>query len=89
MEDAAHLLLCDGCCDAGGIFKEAQKTGGCTCDVCGFACACCSDPEIRHQYINRIAVRTIPAEAWTALQERNQRSLTPLDWEKLFLLGRE
>jgi hypothetical protein len=87
METTDHLLLCDGCCDAGGILKEAKKTGGCTCDVCGFACACCGDPD--HQYINRIAVRTIPDNAWGPLQVRNERSLTPLDWEELFLMGRE
>ncbi|MGE4557651.1 MAG: hypothetical protein AB7D07_12595 [Desulfovibrionaceae bacterium] len=87
MPDVTQLLLCDACCDAGGVLKEARKTGGCTCDVCGFACACCGDPD--HQYINRIAVRNIPGEAWPVLQRRNQRSLAPVEWERIFLMGRE
>ncbi|SKA90941.1 hypothetical protein SAMN02745704_02267 [Paucidesulfovibrio gracilis DSM 16080] len=86
----ARLRLCDACCDKAGILKEMVKTGGCTCDVCGFACKCCgSDPEARgKQYINNIAVHVIPQSAWAVLQERNQRSLQPMDWQRLFAEGR-
>ena len=82
------LRLCDGCCDAAGAAKEMKKTGGCTCDVCGWACSCCGG-EDGVQFINRIPARCIPSDGWEALQERNRRSLVPLDWERLFLLGRE
>jgi hypothetical protein len=32
-----HLNLCDTCCDRIGVVKEVFKTGGCTCDACGFS----------------------------------------------------
>lgn len=82
-----HLLLCDACCDKAGILKEAVKTGGCTCDICGWACKCCGDDG--KQFVNRVAVLTIPDDAWPELQARNHRSLKPLDWQELFLYGRE
>jgi len=81
------LLLCDACCDKSGILKEFVKTGGCTCDVCGWSCACCGNHD--RQFINSVPARVIPAQAWPVLQERNRRSLVPLDWEQLFLLGRQ
>ncbi|WFS62365.1 hypothetical protein LF599_17150 [Pseudodesulfovibrio thermohalotolerans] len=84
--DSPHLRLCDACCDTSGTAKEMMKTGGCTCDICGWACKCCGDDG--RQFVNRVLVRTIPAEGWAYLQWRNQRSLAPLDWEKLFLHGR-
>lgn len=84
---SAYLRLCDACCDKAGILKEALKSGGCTCDVCGWACKCCGDDG--RQLVNRIAVRTISQDAWLVLQERNHRSLKPLNWEELFLAGRE
>ncbi|WP_243544619.1 hypothetical protein [Pseudodesulfovibrio tunisiensis] len=83
----AHLRLCDACCDASGTAKEMFKTGGCTCDICGWACKCCGDQG--RQFVNSIPVRVIPDQGWAALQERNRRSLLPLDWEALFLCGRE
>jgi hypothetical protein len=47
------------------------------------------DPEARgKQYVNSILVRVIPDMAWAVLQERNRRSLVPLDWERLFAEGR-
>jgi hypothetical protein len=85
--DPGYLLLCDGCCDNSGTAKEMVKTGGCTCDICGWACKCCGDDG--KQFINRIPVRVIPADGWVYLQWRNRRSLAPLDWERLFRLGRE
>jgi len=87
---SARLRLCDACCDKAGILKEMVKTGGCTCDICGFSCKCCGmDPEARgKQYVNSILVRVIPDMAWAVLQERNRRSLVPLDWERLFAEGR-
>lgn len=85
---SATLLLCDACCDKAGVLKELIKTGGCTCDVCGWACACCGGEDGR-QFVNSIPARVIPAEAWPVLQERNRASLSPIDWEKVFLLGRE
>ena len=33
----SYLNICDGWCDHIGIVKEVFKTGGCTCDVCGFS----------------------------------------------------
>lgn len=83
----AHLRLCDACCDKAGILKEALKTGGCTCDICGWACKCCGDDG--KQFVNRIAVRTIPEDGWPVLQARNAHSLIPLNWEVLFMMGRE
>jgi hypothetical protein len=59
---------------------------GCTCDICGWACKCCGDDG--RQFVNKVLVRTIPAEGWAYLQWRNARSLVPLDWERLFLHGR-
>lgn len=85
--DGGHLLLCDACCDKAGILKEALKTGGCTCDVCGWACKCCRDDG--KQFVNRIAVRVIPEDGWPVLQRRNRDSLQPIDWEALFMTGRE
>lgn len=32
----AYLNICDGCADCIGVVKEIFKTGGCTCDICGF-----------------------------------------------------
>ena len=81
-----HLRLCDACCDNSGTNKEMVKTGGCTCDICGWACKCCGDDG--KQFVNKVLVRTIPADGWAYLQWRNSRSLVPLDWERLFLHGR-
>lgn len=82
-----YLLLCDGCCDQSGTAKELVKSGGCTCDVCGWACKCCGDDG--KQFVNRIPVRVIPKEGWPVLERRNALSLRPLDWEAMFKLGRE
>lgn len=90
MKDAknvTHLLLCDACCDGSGTAKEMVKTGGCTCDVCGWACKCCGDDG--KQFVNRVAVRCIPEGGWPFLERRNALSLRPLNWEKLFAYGRE
>ncbi|MGE4506126.1 MAG: hypothetical protein AB7D51_12325 [Desulfovibrionaceae bacterium] len=78
----SHLLLCDACCDLSGTLKEMVKTGGCTCDVCGWACKCCGDDG--KQFVNRVDPRNIPADGWACLQERNARSLVPMDWVRLF-----
>lgn len=78
----AHLRLCDHCCDRSGTAKEMVKTGGCTCDICGFSCGCCGDAA--KQYVNLVPVRVISGEGWSWLQERNARSLEPLDWVRLF-----
>jgi hypothetical protein len=85
--DPGYLMLCDGCCDNSGTTKEMVKTGGCTCDICGWACKCCGDDG--KQFVNRVPVRVIPEEGWAYLQWKNRRSLVPLDWETLFRLGRE
>ena len=78
----AVLKLCDNCCDRSGTVKEMVKTGGCTCDICGWSCMCSGDAG--KQYVNRIPVRLIPDEGWGYLQARNARSLIPMDWEALF-----
>lgn len=31
------LNICDACADRIGLLKEVLKTGGCTCDICGFS----------------------------------------------------
>lgn len=59
--DPGYLMLCDACCDNSGTAKEMMKTGGCTCDICGWACKCCGDDG--KQFVNRIAVRNIPRTA--------------------------
>lgn len=84
--DSPRLRLCDACCDNSGTAKEMVKTGGCTCDICGWACKCCGGDG--RQFVNNVLVRTIPAEGWAYLQWRNSRSLVPLNWQRLFLLGR-
>lgn len=81
----ADLKLCDACCDASGTLKEMRKTGGCTCDICGWSCQCCLDDG--KQFVNRIPVRLIPSDGWSALEERNRLSLAPLDWEALFAMS--
>ncbi len=78
------LRLCDRCCDNSGTLKEMIKSGGCTCDVCGWSCKCVGE-ECR-QFINRVPVRLIPAEGWAWLQATNEASLLPLDWERLLTL---
>jgi len=83
--DPGYLMLCDACCDNSGTAKEMMKTGGCTCDICGWACKCCGDDG--KQFVNKIAVRNIPAEGWEFLQWKNARSLIPLNWEKLFAMS--
>lgn len=85
--DPGYLRLCDNCCDYSGTAKEMVKTGGCTCDICGWACKCCGDDG--KQFVNRIAVRTIPEDGWEYLQRKNRKSLTPINWETLFQTGRE
>ncbi|MDD3310549.1 hypothetical protein [Pseudodesulfovibrio sp.] len=84
--DPGYLRLCDACCDLSGTAKEMVKTGGCTCDICGFSCKCCGDDG--KQFVNRIPVRVIPDDGWPELQRRNAKSLLPLDWQALFTLGR-
>ncbi len=81
--DPGNLRLCDACCDNSGTAKEMVKTGGCTCDVCGWSCKCCGD--LDKQFVNRIAVRNIPEDGWRYLQKKNEQSLVPLNWEALFL----
>lgn len=78
----AYLLMCDGCCDNSGTVKEMVKTGGCTCDVCGWATKCSLDDD--RQFVNRIPVGLIPDEGWAWLQRKNEDSVRPLDWEWLF-----
>jgi transcription elongation factor Elf1 len=77
-----HLLLCDTCCDNSGTLKELVKTGGCTCDVCGWSCQCAGDAA--KQYVNRISVGLIPDEGWDYLQRKNEENLNPVNWEALF-----
>ncbi len=76
------LRICDSCCDGSGTIKEMVKTGGCTCDVCGWGCKCSGDD--CKQFVNRIPVNCIPGEGWEWLQTRNERSNQPLDWQALF-----
>jgi hypothetical protein len=76
------LLLCDACCDNSGTVKEMIKSGGCTCDVCGWSCKCCLDGG--RQFVNRVPVSLIPEEGWAWLQRKNEVSNRPLDWEALF-----
>ena len=78
----ARLRLCDACCDRSGTAKEMVKSGGCTCDICGFSCGCCGDDA--KQFVNLVPVRVISDEGWRWLQARNARSLEPLDWVRLF-----
>lgn len=82
----AHLLVCDACCDAAGLPKELIKSGGCTCDICGWACACCRDAG--RQFINSLHVRLIGGASWDVLQERNAGADAPLDWQALAALSR-
>lgn len=77
----AFLLLCDACCDRAGVLKECLKTGGCTCDICGWSCSCVLGGR---QFVNHIPVGCIPPEGWVWLQRKNEDSLQPLDWEALF-----
>lgn len=77
----AFLRLCDACCDRAGVLKECLKTGGCTCDICGWSCSCVLGGR---QFINHIPVGCIPPEGWSWLQRKNEESLAPLDWEALF-----
>jgi hypothetical protein len=76
------LLMCDACCDNSGTAKEMIKSGGCTCDVCGFSCRCAGDD--CRQFVNRIPVRLIPPDGWDYLQDKNEESNTRLDWQRLF-----
>lgn len=85
--DPGYLRLCDACCDNSGTAKEMVKTGGCTCDICGWACKCCGDDG--KQFVNRVAVRTIPDDGWDYLQEKNRQNLMPINWERLFNYGRD
>jgi len=32
-----YLNICDACCDRIGALKEVFKSGGCTCDICGWS----------------------------------------------------
>nr|WP_321513331.1 hypothetical protein [uncultured Pseudodesulfovibrio sp.] len=82
--DPGYLRLCDGCCDNSGTAKEAIKTGGCTCDICGWACKCCGDDN--RQFVNKVQVCVIPNDGWDYLQWKNRQSLRPINWEQLFLL---
>ena len=84
--DPGYLLLCDACCDKSGTAKEMVKTGGCTCDVCGWSCSCCGGDTA--QFVNRIPVRVIPDDGWEYLQWKNKKSLVPLNWTKVFCIGR-
>lgn len=81
--NGAVLLMCDGCCDNSGTAKEMVKSGGCTCDVCGFSCQCVGDD--CRQFVNRIPVRLIPADGWAWLQFKNEESNRPLDWQRLLV----
>ena len=67
--DPGYLRMCDSCCDYSGTAKEMVKTGGCTCDICGWACKCCGDDG--KQFVNRIPVRVIPDDGWDYLQWKN------------------
>jgi hypothetical protein len=78
----AFLRLCDACCDNSGTLKEMIKTGGCTCDVCGWSCQCSADGS--KQYVNRIPARIIPDEGWPYLQRKNEHSLRPIDWAAFY-----
>lgn len=75
------LLMCDACCDNSGSPREMIKSGGCTCEVCGFSCRCLGDD--CRQFVNRIPVRLIPDEGWGYLQYKNDESNSPLDWPRL------
>ena len=83
----SYLRMCDGCCDASGTARESIKRGGCTCDICGFSCSWCGI-DGKHS-INLIPARLIAPEGWLELQQRNERSLEPLDWQSIFRIGRE
>lgn len=87
-EAQAVLRICDRCCDISGTAKEMVKTGGCTCDICGWACSCCGGEDGR-QFVNKIPIRVIPEEGWEFLERRNRQSLVPLDWVRVFMIGRE
>lgn len=76
------LRLCDNCCDNSGTVKELVKTGGCTCDICGWSCQCCGDSG--KQYVNRINLSLIPDDGWDWLHRKNEQSSVPLNWERLF-----
>ncbi|MGE4299503.1 MAG: hypothetical protein AB7E47_15915 [Desulfovibrionaceae bacterium] len=80
-----YILMCDACCDNSGTLKEMLKTGGCTCDICGWACRCAGDD--CKQFINKVPVHLIPDEGWAYLQRKNEESNRPIDWEALFALG--
>lgn len=77
-----YVLLCDTCCDRSGTLKELIKTGGCTCDICGWSCMCSGDAG--KQYVNRVPLSLIPPEGWDYLHRTNERNSRPLDWERLF-----
>lgn len=77
----AVLLLCDTCCDNAGAIKECLKSGGCTCDICGWSCSCVLGGR---QFINTVPVGCIPDGGWAYLQTKNADSLVPINWESFF-----
>lgn len=83
----AYLRICDACCDNAGTNKEVFKTGGCTCDICGWACKCAGDD--CKQFINKVQAKHIPSAGWSYLQHKNAQANIPFDWEEVFKLARE
>lgn len=82
-----YLKLCDRCCDNSGTLKELIKSGGCTCDICGWSCKCSGDD--CKQYINRTPVHLIPEDGWDYLQRKNEENNRPLNWQEIFNMGRD
>lgn len=57
-----YLNICDSCSDRIGVVKEVFKTGGCTCDICGFAFPCARDGD--KSTVSRTPIHLIPEEGW-------------------------
>ena len=68
---SSYLSICDFCCDRMGIFKEVFKTGGCTCDICGWSCHCALNE--RNNFVNSVRVDLIPDNGWDLVDFLSKR----------------
>lgn len=63
-----YLNICDSCADQIGVLKEMVKTGGCTCDVCGFAYPCAV--EMEKSTVSRTPLHLIPVSGWKWIEKK-------------------
>lgn len=62
------LNICDNCADKIGALKEVFKTGGCTCDVCGFSYPCTTDKN--KSTVSRTPLNIIPDTGWHWIEQK-------------------